>query len=130
MAVERRRKMTEEKMNLQEVVSEQAARRRINRRLRTHGEELSPKKRQKIKPENFKRKAELRITKKLLASKFSLGDGTEVTWGEATIAQHEQGIKLLWQNIIENLEAYARELGCLKPGEKLEVTRAARLRVS
>jgi hypothetical protein len=44
----------------------------------------------------------------LLASSFALGDGTQTTWGEATVEQHEQRIRMLEANIRGNGEALQR----------------------
>lgn len=40
----------------------------------------------------------LETTVELLSSVFALGDGTETTWGAATVAQHEQRLQMLAKN--------------------------------
>ena len=47
-------------------------------------------------------------TAELLESGFALGDGTTVTWGEATVEQHQQRIALLTRNAAGNLQTAAR----------------------
>lgn len=47
-------------------------------------------------------------TEKLLSASLSLPDGTQVTWGTATAAQHEARIKMLHVNVVANAEAIAR----------------------
>lgn len=47
-------------------------------------------------------------TTELLESGFALGDGTTVTWGEATVEQHRQRIALLSRNAAGNLQTAAR----------------------
>lgn len=55
-------------------------------------------------------RAELRLelTQEFLASEFAVGDGTRVTWGSATIDQHEHRIAMLQANAGANIEAAAR----------------------
>lgn len=50
----------------------------------------------------------LEVTQELLSSIFALGDGTRVTWGEATIEQHEQRIAMLTTSISGTVETAAR----------------------
>lgn len=54
--------------------------------------------------------AEIRLetTRELLESVFALGDGVEVTWGDATVEQHRQRIALLVGNATGNVEAAVR----------------------
>lgn len=54
--------------------------------------------------------AEVRIevTAELLATRFALGDGTRVTWGEATIDQHRQRIDMLTSIASGTVETAAR----------------------
>lgn len=56
----------------------------------------------------FKEECRIEWTAELLSSAFALGDGSTVTWGEATIAQHQQRIALLQRNAEGNLQAAAR----------------------
>lgn len=50
----------------------------------------------------------LEVTAELLGSEFALGDGRRVTWGEATIADHEQRIAMVTANAVANAEDAAR----------------------
>lgn len=50
----------------------------------------------------------LEVTEELLASTFALGDGRQVTWGEATVEDHKTRIKLLETNAVKNLETAAK----------------------
>ncbi len=50
----------------------------------------------------------LEITEKLLKTKFALGDGEWVSWGAATVSQHQIRIEMLNKNTKANLEAAAR----------------------
>lgn len=53
-------------------------------------------------------RVELEVTAKLLKTKIALGDGAVVTWGTATVPDHERRISLLEGNIQGNLEAATR----------------------
>lgn len=55
-------------------------------------------------------KADMRIewTNELLASEFALGDGTYVTWGAASVEQHEARMKMHSANARAGVEGYAR----------------------
>lgn len=50
----------------------------------------------------------LEVTEELLGEQFALGDGRRVTWGRATVADHEQRITMLAKNAAANVEAAAR----------------------
>lgn len=50
----------------------------------------------------------LRLTDNLLNSFFALGDGNEVTWGQATIEQHQQRISLLMGHTIGTIDTIVR----------------------
>jgi len=52
--------------------------------------------------------AEREAIKALLDEPFSLGDGTRVTWGDATVEQHLQRIELLREQIRGQQETLAR----------------------
>lgn len=60
--------------------------------------------------------AELRMewTAELLATEFALGDGRRVTWGSATLAEHEQRAAMLEQNAVANAEAAARHRSAIQ----------------
>jgi hypothetical protein len=47
-------------------------------------------------------------TEELLASEFATGDGTHVTWGEASLEQHEVRAEMHRQNVVGGLEGAAR----------------------
>ena len=47
-------------------------------------------------------------TTELLHSRFGLRDGTLVTWGQATIGQHQERHKMFSDNAIANIEGAAR----------------------
>lgn len=55
----------------------------------------------------------MEFTAELLASEFALGDGRRVTWGEATVGDHEQRIELLTKNAAANAEAAARHVNAV-----------------
>jgi hypothetical protein len=50
----------------------------------------------------------LEVTAELLGTAISLGDGTDTTWGQATIAQHEQRIGMLTRHAVGEVESAAR----------------------
>lgn len=50
----------------------------------------------------------LETTRELLTTVFALGDGTETTWGDATVDQHGQRIELLTKNAAGIMETAAR----------------------
>lgn len=60
-------------------------------------------------------KAQLRIewTAELLSSTFGVGDGTLVTWGEATADQHRDRLEMFKSNAIANIEGAARHEAAL-----------------
>lgn len=62
----------------------------------------------------------LEWTQELLESGFALGDGTTVTWGQATVAQHKQRITLLTNNAMGNLETASRHLAAVKEIESTQ----------
>lgn len=49
-------------------------------------------------------------TAELLAADFTLADGSRVTWGDATIQQHEERAALFQRNAVANSEGAARHL--------------------
>lgn len=50
------------------------------------------------------------VTAELLDSVFRTGDGTEVSWREATVAQHEQRIELLSKMVAGTAETAAMHM--------------------
>jgi hypothetical protein len=60
---------------------------------------------------------ELRLTREFLGTAFALGDGTETTWGQATIAQHEQRVELLARNaagVVQTAARHQAAIGMIK----------------
>lgn len=53
-------------------------------------------------------------TEELLTTGFALGDGRIVTWGTATIADHQQRIDMLERNAVGNLEAAGRHRAAME----------------
>ena len=49
-------------------------------------------------------------TAELLASAFTLDDGTRVNWGDATVDQHSQRVEMFRRNAMANAEGAARHL--------------------
>jgi hypothetical protein len=64
----------------------------------------------------------LEVTEELLRSKFALGDGTELTWGGATVDQHRQRIELLQRNAVGTLETAARHQAAIRMLEEKNVS--------
>jgi len=56
----------------------------------------------------------LEVTRELLETQFALGDGQVVTWGEATIEQHQQRADLLEKMAIGTAETSARHLAAIR----------------
>lgn len=64
--------------------------------------------------EEIEKETELRITKKLLGTVFALGNRVRVTWGQATIEQHQTRIDLLSKNAKGNIEAASRHKAAIE----------------
>lgn len=60
-------------------------------------------------------------TKELLASTFALGDGTVVTWGQATISQHEQRSAMLTTMAMGTLGTSAKHIAAINTLKQLGV---------
>jgi hypothetical protein len=58
--------------------------------------------------ESFRASMRLELTAELLASEFSLGDGSSVTWGAATVEQHSQRVASLTRHAVGTAETAAR----------------------
>lgn len=56
----------------------------------------------------IKSEARMEWTAELLASTFAVGDGTRVTWADATVNQHEQRIALLARGIGGSIDTMKR----------------------
>jgi hypothetical protein len=56
----------------------------------------------------YERSLRIEWTAELLESEFALGDGTRVTWGEATVEQHRARAEMFQNNAAANLEGAAR----------------------
>jgi hypothetical protein len=63
--------------------------------------------------EEFKESVRLELTQQLLDSVFALGDGRRVTWGEATIVDHQQGVEMLTTKAIAIGENAAHHLAAI-----------------
>lgn len=63
--------------------------------------------------EDYKRELKIQWTDELLASEFSLTDGTRVTWGDATVEQHAERAEMFRRNMVTNAEGAARHLKAL-----------------
>lgn len=50
----------------------------------------------------------LEVTEELLASSLALTDGTRVTWGTATVENHESRIDMLSKNVAANIDGIKR----------------------
>jgi hypothetical protein len=64
----------------------------------------------------------LTTTRELLATVFAIGDGTETTWGAATIEQHRQRIAMLTANAAGVVETAARHEAAVRMIEQAGVT--------
>lgn len=58
--------------------------------------------------DQFRTATQTRWTQQLLATTFPRGDGTVVTWGEATVDDHEARRQMFAKNAVYNLEGAAR----------------------
>jgi hypothetical protein len=56
----------------------------------------------------------LETTRELLSTIFALGDGSQVTWGDATAEQHEQRIEMLTRNAVGVVETAARHAAAVR----------------
>lgn len=56
----------------------------------------------------------LETTRELLGTLFALGDGTSVTWGHATVGEHEQRIAMLTRNATGVIETAARHQAAIR----------------
>jgi hypothetical protein len=57
---------------------------------------------------DYTRSVRLQVTTELLETAFALGDGQRVTWGDATVEQHEQRIRFLTTQAAGTLETASR----------------------
>lgn len=64
----------------------------------------------------------LETTRELLSTVFALGDGTEVTWGTATIEQHKQRIEMLTKNAAGIVETASRHTAAVRMIEEAGAT--------
>jgi hypothetical protein len=58
--------------------------------------------------EEYRREVIIDWTAELLGTEFALGDGTAVTWAQATVVQHRIRIALLTRNVRGNLDTIQR----------------------
>lgn len=56
----------------------------------------------------------LEITEELLSSIFALGDGRRVTWGEATVEDHQKCIEMLQGNAAANIDTAAKHEAAIR----------------
>lgn len=56
----------------------------------------------------------IETTRELLSTMFALGDGTRITWGAATVAQHRQRIEMLTVNAAGIIEAATRHHAAIR----------------
>lgn len=68
--------------------------------------------------ERFRQDTRLRVvlelTGDLLEAEFALGDGSVVTWGDATVAQHQQRFDMLMANASGSLHSAQRHAAAVK----------------
>ena len=74
--------------------------------------------------ETFRQSVIVEYTAELLATHFGLPDGRRVTWGEATVAEHQARAEMFRRNSIENLAGCLRHEQAIKD---LEVADCANL---
>ena len=79
--------------------------------------------------DQFANEIRLEVTEELLGSDFALGDGTRVTWREATEAQHRQRIEMLRGNALANIEAASRHEAAISLLHRNGVSTLGQLRV-
>jgi hypothetical protein len=72
-------------------------------------------------------KVRLEVTAELLGTSFALGDGTSVTWGEATVDQHRQRVEMLSANAAGVVETAARHVAAVRMCEEAGVSCLAEL---
>ena len=75
--------------------------------------------------DEYSARIRVEFTAELLASEFALGDGRRITWGEASIGDHEQRIALLTRNATANAEAAARHCNAVSTLKMANVDRLA-----
>lgn len=68
--------------------------------------------------EQYEADLKIQWTAELLASEFSLADGTRVTWGEATLAQHTARRDMFRDNAAANMEGAARHSAAIRELER------------
>lgn len=64
--------------------------------------------------QDFERSLRDQWTQELLGQTIALGDGTTVTWGEATIEQHEARYAMHMKNAVAGAEGAARHLAAIE----------------
>lgn len=75
--------------------------------------------------DDYTDQVKLEWTEELLASRFSLPDGTSVEWGDATLDQHVTRYEMFSRNMVTNMEGAARHKQAI---DALRETGAATLR--
>lgn len=64
--------------------------------------------------DNYARDLKVQWTAELLGADFALADGTRVTWGDATVDQHQERAALFQRNAVANAEGAARHLQAIE----------------
>lgn len=80
--------------------------------------------------EEYTDQVKIQWTEELLATKFRLRDGSEVTWGDATIEQHEHRRQIFLNNAHSNLEGAARHEHAIRDLKATGVATLAELTVA
>lgn len=62
---------------------------------------------------SYEAEIRLEVTEDLLGSEFALGDGKRVTWGDATVEDHQQRIDLLAKNAAANISTATKHQAAL-----------------
>lgn len=93
-------------------------------RARKHGEEL------RGLIESYGEQLRVEWTTELLDSPFALADGTLVTWGDATVSQHEERRDMFTTNAYANIEGAARHGRAIQELTSAGISRLNELKVA
>lgn len=90
--------------------TERSATRTTPGRSRTELARISNEIKKSVGPILVQLREDLRLewTDDLLTSRFTLRDGSSVTWGEATVAQHKDRVDIFMDNVAANMDGAAR----------------------
>lgn len=75
--------------------------------------------------EKYKQELKMEWTEELLSTGFALPNGTIITWGAATVSQHQERVQMLTLNAHRNAEAAARHLKAIEAIEAASATTLA-----